>query len=85
MNKENNALNNDCTADKYCNQQGLQLGQDAHGAATASTIAFGVGAAAVAGGLALYFVAPKNPSTATVGLRASGLPGGASLGLVGAW
>jgi hypothetical protein len=85
MNKENDALNKDCTADKLCNQQGVQLGQDAHGAATASTIAFGVGAAAVAGGLALYFLAPKNPSTATVGLRASGLPGGASLGLVGAW
>ncbi len=85
MSKENTALGSDCTADKYCNQQGVQLGQDAHGAATASTIAFGVGAAAVAGGLALYFLAPKNPSAPTVGLRASGLPGGASLGLVGAW
>jgi hypothetical protein len=85
MNKENTALGNDCTADKYCSQQGLQLGQDAHGAATASTIAFGVGAAAVAGGLALYFLAPKSSAAPTVGLRASGLPGGASLGLVGAW
>jgi len=85
MNKENSALGSDCTADKYCNQQGLQLGQDAHSAATASTIAFGVGAAAVAGGLAIYFLAPKNPAAPTVGLRASGLPGGASLGIVGAW
>jgi hypothetical protein len=84
MNKENSALNGNCTGDR-CNQQGVQLGQDAHSAATASTIAFGVGAAAVAGGLALYFLAPKNPSTPTVGLRASALPGGASLGIVGAW
>jgi serine/threonine-protein kinase len=85
MNKENSALGSDCTADKYCNQQGLQLGQDAHSAATASTIAFAAGAVAVAGGLTLYFLAPKNPAAPAVGLRASGLPGGASLGLVGAW
>ncbi len=86
MNKENSALNgNDCTDQKYCNAQGLQLGQDAHSAATASTIAFGVGAAAVAGGLALYFLAPKNPGAPTVGLQAAGMPGGASLGVVGAW
>jgi hypothetical protein len=85
MNKENTALNSDCTGDKLCTQPGVQLGQDAQSAATASTIAFGLGAAAVAGGLVLYFLAPKNPSTATVGLRASSTPGGASLGLVGAW
>jgi hypothetical protein len=85
MNKENTALNSDCTGGKFCTQPGVQLGQDAQSAATASNIAFGLGAAAVAGGLVLYFLAPKNPSTATVGLRASSTPGGASLGLVGAW
>lgn len=84
MNKENTAQQSDCKGD-YCNQAGLQLGQDAHSAATASTIAFGVGAAAVAGGVALYFLAPKSPSTPTVGMRASALPGGASFGVVGAW
>ena len=61
MNKENSALNgNDCTGQKYCNAQGLQLGQDAHSAATASTIAFGVGAAAVARRSRIYFLAPEN-------------------------
>ena len=85
MNKENSALGSDCTADRYCNQEGLQLGHDAHSAATASTIAFAAGAVAVAGGLTLYFLAPKNPAAPAVGLRASSLPGGASLGLVGAW
>jgi len=85
MSKENDALQHDCTGDRYCNQTGLQLGQDAHSAATASTVSFAIGAAALAGGAALYFLAPKNPSVPTVGIRASALPGGAAFGVVGAW
>ncbi len=84
MSKENDALHNDCTG-SYCNQAGLQLGQDAHSAATASTVSFAIGAAALAGGALLYFLAPKNPSAPTVGVRASALPGGAAFGVVGAW
>jgi hypothetical protein len=84
MSKENDALHNDCTG-SYCNQTGLQLGQDAHSAATASTVSFAVGAVALAGGAVLYFLAPKNPSAPTVGVRGSVLPGGASFGVVGAW
>jgi hypothetical protein len=84
MSKENDALHNDCNGDR-CNQAGVQLGQDANSAATASTIFFSVGAAAVVGGAVLYFLAPRTPSAPTVGLRASGLPGGGALGLVGAW
>jgi hypothetical protein len=85
MSKENDALHNDCTADKYCTPQGLQLSQGAHDTAMASNIAFGVGAAALAGGLVLYFVAPRDAGAPTVGVRASTFYGGASLGLVGSW
>ena len=86
MNKENEALHNDCTAGRYCSPQGLQLSQGAHDAATASTVAFGIGAAALAGGLVLYFVAPKRSAAApAVGLRAEARQGGGSLGLVGSW
>jgi hypothetical protein len=87
MSKENEALHNDCTGDKYCNPQGLQLGQDANSAATASTIAFTVGAVALAGGLVLYFTAPKSrePTAPAVGLRATPTRGGATFGLEAAW
>lgn len=86
MNKENDALNNHCTQDRYCDATGVQLGQDAHGAATASTIAFAVGGVALAGGLALYFLAPRDKAGApTVGVRASAAPGGGTLGVLGAW
>jgi hypothetical protein len=94
MNKENDALHNHCTQDKYCDSQGVQLGQDAHSAATASTIAFAVGGVALAGGLAIYFLAPQSKTEGksvgktdapTVGLRAAATPGGTTLDIVGAW
>jgi hypothetical protein len=84
MNKENDATQHDCTGN-FCNSTGVQLGNDAHTAATVSTVAFGVGAAALAGGLVLYFLAPKDDATPTVGFRAAGLPGGGELGVTGAW
>lgn len=86
MNKENDATSHDCTGN-FCNAQGVQLGKDAHSAATASTIAFTVGAVAAAAGITVYFLAPKpdkepDPSMA---LRVTAAPGGGTFGVVGAW
>ncbi|MCA9633375.1 MAG: hypothetical protein KC766_37255 [Myxococcales bacterium] len=47
-----------------CNQKGVDLGQEAEDAATLSTIAFGVGALALAGGIVLYATAPSNDAAA---------------------
>jgi hypothetical protein len=86
MNKENDALDHECNAQDLCSPRGVQLGQDAKSAATASTIAFGLGAAAVTGGLVLYFSAPRHSTApATVGLRVAPTRGGGSLRLEAAW
>jgi hypothetical protein len=86
MNKENDALNHECNAQGLCTPHGVQLGQDAKSAATASTIAFGLGAAAVAGGLVLYFSAPRRSTApATVGLRVAPTRGGGSFRLEASW
>jgi hypothetical protein len=85
MSKENDATQHHCDATNHCDETGVQEGKDAQSAATASTIAFAVGGVAVAGGLLLYFTAPKDSSAPTVGLRASAMPGGASFGIQGAW
>jgi hypothetical protein len=87
MGKENDATHNHCQSDGvHCDSTGLQLGQDAHTDATASTVFFVVGGAALAGGLVLYFTAPKGDGApTTVGLRAAPTRGGAAFGLEGAW
>jgi serine/threonine-protein kinase len=86
MNRENDALNYECNPQGLCTPHGVQLGQDAKSAATASTIAFGLGAAAVAGGLVLYFSAPRRSTApATVGLRVAPTHGGGSFRLEAAW
>lgn len=85
MSKENDATQHHCDATNHCDPQGVQLGKDAQSAATASTIAFAVGGVALAGGLLLYFTAPKGSSAPTVGLRATALPGGGAFGIQGAW
>jgi hypothetical protein len=85
MSKENDATKNHCNSSDQCDGQGVQLGKDAQSAATASTIAFAVGGVAIAGGVLLYFTAPKGSSAPTVGLRASTTPGGGTVGIQGAW
>ena len=47
-----------------CGSDGKQLGDDAQGAATLSTIAFVVGGAGIAGGLILWFTAPDGDAAA---------------------
>jgi hypothetical protein len=85
MSKENDATQHHCDTSNHCDPQGVQLGKDAQSAATASTVAFAVGGVALAGGVLLYFTAPKGSSAPTVGLRASTIPGGGSVGIQGAW
>jgi hypothetical protein len=85
MSKENDATKNHCDSTDHCDPQGVQLGKDAQSAATASTIAFAVGGVALAGGVLLYFTAPKDSSAPTVGLHASRIPGGGTVGIQGAW
>ncbi|HEX8792221.1 MAG TPA: hypothetical protein VF765_14805 [Polyangiaceae bacterium] len=85
MSKENDATQHHCDTTNHCDGTGVQLGHDAQSAATASTIAFAVGGVALAGGLLLYFTAPKGSSAPTVGLRATALPGGGAFGIQGAW
>jgi hypothetical protein len=53
--------------DTLCDPTGLPLNREAQRSATASNIAFGLGAAALAGGVALYLTSPRSPSPA-VGL-----------------
>ena len=53
-----------------CNSVGVQASDDAHSAATISTIAFAAGGAALVAGAVLWFTAPKDkePSAPSVGL-----------------
>ncbi|XXX79824.1 tetratricopeptide repeat protein [Sorangium sp. So ce134] len=69
------AISKNGDAEAYCkggstceDQRGVTLTEEASSAATASNIAFGLGAAAVAGGAVLYFVvAPRSSSRVEVG------------------
>jgi hypothetical protein len=60
-----------CNSSNGCSQTGLDIRDEAIGKATISTIAFGVGAAALVGGVVLWFTAPsKKPAEAAqLGLR----------------
>jgi serine/threonine-protein kinase len=89
MNKENDATSNHCPHQPFCDAQGVQLGQDAKSAATASTIAFAAGGAALAGGVVLWFTAARPASgdaqPPAAALHATPVPGGATLGLHASW
>lgn len=70
-----------------CNPDGVALGNQAHDAATLSTIAFVVGGAALVGGVVLYFTAPKSSSSSSgaLGIGVAVAPNGARFGLQGAF
>ncbi len=72
-----------CNANDQCDATGLGLRSDGMTAATVSTLAFGVGAAALVGGAVLYFTAPRGARTTAL-LPAIG-PQGASLSLRGSF
>jgi hypothetical protein len=69
--------NGHCNAADKCDATGLSLRHDASGAATVSTVAFALGAVAIAGGIVLYVTAPKAPdATPSVGVSIAPWPGG---------
>ncbi len=74
-----------CSADNRCSAEGVSGVDKAHNQATLSTIAMGVGAAALAGGLIVYFTAPSAKTAPAVGFRVAPTLRGASVGLGGAW
>jgi hypothetical protein len=48
--------------DNHCNSTGVELRESASGKATASTVAFSIGAAAMAVGITLWTLSPSEPS-----------------------
>jgi serine/threonine-protein kinase len=69
ISKNNDALQpQNCPTPRTCKEPGLALTSDAKDAATVSTIAFGVGAAAVVGGAVLWLTAP-NASAPSAAVR----------------
>ena len=73
-----------CGANNRCNAIGLDLRRQSGEAATVSTIGFAAGAAALAGGVAIYLTAPRGPRDEKgVAVTPSVGPGGAGLALVG--
>lgn len=75
-----------CDASNHCDAAGLALQDDAIHAGTISTVAFGLGAAAIATGAVLFFIAPHDAAP-SARIQASPLIGqnGTGLGLRGAW
>ncbi len=64
ISKNNEALQpQNCPTSRLCTKAGLSLTADANDAATVSTVAFGVGAAAIVGGALLWLTAPTTPAT----------------------
>ncbi|WP_437736071.1 tetratricopeptide repeat protein [Sorangium sp. So ce1335] len=82
------AISKNSEAEGYCqggatceDPLGVTLTDEASGAATASNIAFGLGAAAVIGGAVLYFVvAPRQESSVQVGAMLDGQSVGLRVG-----
>jgi hypothetical protein len=57
---------------RYCDAEGLSLQDDAHVAATVSTIAFLLGIAAAGAGAYLYLTAPRSPKGLALRVAATG-------------
>jgi hypothetical protein len=83
ISKNNSANSNGCHPSgdaNPCEQPGLKINQEAQRSATASNISFGLGAAALAGGVVLYLTAPRSPAPAVgLGTTPDGRGGGLSL------
>jgi serine/threonine-protein kinase len=65
-----------CDATDHCTTSGLATRKDAEHAATTSDVGFAVGAVLLAGGVALYFTAPRAPSQTGWVLAPAPLAGG---------
>jgi serine/threonine-protein kinase len=64
---KNSDAQDHCPASQCKDQEGVTLTDEARSAATAANIAFGVGLAALAGGVVLYLTAPSGQSAAQNG------------------
>ncbi len=76
--------------DNYCDTEGIEEGDGARAQGTAATVVFGIGAAALVGGLIVWLVAPDEPEPAAAtefGVRFSVAPSneGSQLLLNGVW
>jgi hypothetical protein len=78
--KNNEAHDQHCNDMDQCDQTGVDLVDDAKSAAMLSTILTGAGIAAVAGGVALYLLAPSG-ETARAALRVAPAVDGRSVGI----
>lgn len=84
---KNDDANSNCRPDDptRCTSTGVSLSDDAHSAATISTIAFIAGGAALVGGAVLWLTAPKEPSSTNVGVGFGVANGGLGLTAQGAF
>jgi hypothetical protein len=63
----------DCQPNDHCNVNGTDERNSAYSAATVSTVAFALGAVAVAGGALIYFTAPRVAVSPTATAQGAGL------------
>jgi hypothetical protein len=68
-----------------CDATGISALSDARSAATVSTIGFIAGGAVLAGGVVLYLVAPRGPSTTGLSVSPGSAGSTAGLSLRGGW
>jgi serine/threonine-protein kinase len=73
--------NGDCDAQGYCSTTGLDENASARGLGNAATIAFAVGAVAVAAGAVLYLTTPRRRVEPSVSI----VPSGAGLAVAGSF
>lgn len=76
---KNSEAEEQCATATLCQQSGLDLTDEANSAASISNIAFGLGFAALAGGVVLYLTAP-DPGAESPQIAASLSPGWVSVG-----
>jgi serine/threonine-protein kinase len=84
LSKHNDAAKHCANGDNPCDGQGVQWGGEAQSAGNVSTIAFVVGAAALAGGAVLWLTAPV-PQSAQLALVPSVGPESGGLSVKGLW
>lgn len=72
-----------CT-DNHCSPDAAEIRRDAQAAGTASTVAFVIGGAALAGGVVLFLTAPKSRTSAATA-RVGAAPGAAWLEVGSTW
>jgi hypothetical protein len=76
LDQSNSGSNPPCDPSNHCNSDGLSLRQSSGDAATVSTVAFVAGGVAMAGGIVLYFTAPRGAPRSAWTLRPAPIAGG---------